>query len=98
RQDAISVPAMSALGHCGNSGAVSALLAVLGDDNRSSEARASAGNGLAGILSRIPALGEEGVAVLIAGMQGGDEAVARACASALGQMGGNHALTFTVSG
>ena len=98
RQDAISVPAMSALGHCGNSGAVSALLAVLGDDNRSSEARASAGNGLAGILSRTPALGEEGVAVLLAGMQGDDEAVARACASALGQMGGNHALTFTVSG
>ncbi len=89
REDAVSIPAMAALGHAGDASAAAGLLGVVADGGRSSEARSAAASGLAGVLSRNPGAGAGAMETLKAAMAEGDAALARACAQAMGYLGGS---------
>ncbi|MBL7007370.1 MAG: HEAT repeat domain-containing protein [Planctomycetes bacterium] len=89
REDSVAIPAMTALGHAGDGAAAPALLGVVADDGRSSEARAAGARALAGIFSRNPGAGSGARETLKAAMGEGDPMLARACAGALGYLGGS---------
>ncbi len=56
RPDAVAVPALHALGAAGGAGEASTLVAVLADEKRSEGARVAAGDAVASILARSPAV------------------------------------------
>ncbi|RMH02400.1 MAG: HEAT repeat domain-containing protein [Planctomycetota bacterium] len=88
RDDEVSLPAMRALALAGGPEAIPALAEVVADGGRSSAARAGAADALAGILDRNPGAGSGLAETLKAAMGEGDAALARACARALGFLGG----------
>ncbi len=87
REDAVAIPAMTALGHAGDASAAAALIGVIADSGRSSEARTAGARGLAGVLSRNPGAGAGAMDALKGAMGEGDAALARACAQAMGYLG-----------
>lgn len=92
REDQVAIPAMRALGHAGSAEAAPDLVGVIADAERSTEARVAGAEALAGVLSRNPGAGGGGVrAALQAAIAEGEPALARACAMALGFLGGGGA-------
>jgi HEAT repeat protein len=88
KPDSVTVPAMGALGSAGGVGQVPALASVLGDGERSDEARAAAAQALAGIFARSPQ-GADETTLQVLGDVARSEAsfdVRRAAATALGRL------------
>ncbi|KAA3607229.1 MAG: hypothetical protein DWQ01_16160 [Planctomycetota bacterium] len=89
REDAVSVPVMGALSAVGYAAQLDALMGVVGNIDRSMEARAAAANAVAGILARNAGTMVD-AGVLEAAMNSDDRNLSMAAARALGMMGGNH--------
>ncbi len=88
RPDAVTVPAMMALGASGGADVAGAIAAVISDDARSDEARSAAGQALSDIFARAGGSNDSGVATALIAVMGSDASVAvrTAAGSALGRM------------
>ncbi|MCH2101329.1 MAG: HEAT repeat domain-containing protein [Planctomycetes bacterium] len=93
REDAVAVPMARVIGLAGNSGSAEALMGLISDDSRSTEARAAAAKGLTTLAGRMDV--SVNTDVLEALISDSDPALAMACARALAACGGAH-LAATV--
>lgn len=87
RGDAVTIPAMQALGAAGTPDQIAALVAVVADDGRSDEARAAAAGALAGIFGRYAASADSASALREVLTSDAPIGVRAAVARALGRAG-----------
>lgn len=89
REDEVSINVMNALRHVGLADQIGSLSTVVGDIERSPEARAAAAGAVAGILSRNPGQPVD-LGAFERALTAGNADLARAAARVLGLAGGSH--------